>query len=361
MSKTLMFYINTLGIGGAERVIIELAKNFALSGYRSILVSSFTKKDEYPVPENVERISIEQSEIKSSKLSRNFRRIRALRKLCKQHKPLALISFMGEPNFRAVMATWGLKVKTIISVRNDPNREYAGKVFRFVGKKILPKADGCVFQTEDAKKWFPIKLQKKSKVIANAVSLDFFNTEYAGGNSIVTLGRLNSQKNHKLLIDAFSEICQDFPNVNLEIYGEGVLRESLQEQINALTLQNRVFLKGRTADSKTVLKNSKAFVLSSDYEGMPNALMEALAVGVPSISTDCPCGGPKGLIKDGENGLLVKAGDKEDLKNALIKILGDDNFAKTLGENAKKMADSFKPDIVFNEWKEYVEQIIATR
>lgn len=359
MKKTILFYINILCKGGAERVIIQLAKHFAESGYRAVLVTSYVDDNEYPVPECVERISIEQEQLKQGKLKRNISRIRALRRLIKEYKPEAIISFMAEPNFRAVIASIGLNVKTIVSVRNDPNREYAGKLGKIVGKFILPMADGCVFQTDDAKAWFPKKLQKKSEVIFNDVDKVFFETEYKGGNAVVTLGRLSEQKNQKMLINAFAAVADKYPDACLHIYGIGPLEEELQKQIEKLDMTDRIILKGLTHTAHKVFAEAGIFVLPSDYEGMPNALLEALAIGVPSISTDCPCGGPRKLIIDGENGLLIPVNDEKALIQALDRLLQDREYALSLGKKAKEMSSSFSTEQVFSKWKGFVEGVVS--
>ena len=356
---TLLFYINAIHEGGAERVIIQVARHFALCGYKSILVTSYLDKNEYPVPPEIERISIEGEEIKQSRLKRNLSRILALRKLCKKYKPAAIISFMAEPNFRSIIATLGLKTKSIVSVRNDPDREYAGRLGRLVGKQIIPRCAGCIFQTEDAKKWFSKKLQKKSQVIFNDVDPVFFNTEYAGGKDIVTLGRLCEQKNHALLIDAFAKIADKHPNANLLIYGIGPLEDALKEQISDLGLEARVLLMGLSTQSNLVLSSSKCFVLSSDYEGMPNALLEALAVGVPSISTDCPCGGPRCIIENGVNGYLTPVGDAGALSRAMDSLLSDEELCKSFSVKAREMSGAYRTEAVFSQWREFVEKIIS--
>ena len=297
--KKIMFYINAIHDGGAERVMINLADYFSRQGYKTILVTSFRDTWEYTVPNAVKRITLEEHEIKQSKLKRNITRIKRLRKLCKDEKPDILVSFMAEPNFRAILATWGLPVKNLISVRNDPNKEYAGRVGHIVGKYLLPFADGCVFQTKEAKNWFPKRLQKKSRIIYNAVKEDFYHVErHPVPGEIVTCGRLEEQKNHALLIAAFSKVVERYPEARLKIYGEGSLRGKLQKQIDALGLHEKAFLMGATNHVEKVLETADVFVLSSDFEGMPNALMEAMAAGVPCISTDCPCGGPRNLFGD---------------------------------------------------------------
>ena len=178
--------------------------------------------NEYTVPDCVKRISIEKEEIRQSVLMRNITRTIAVRKICKQVKPIALVSFMEKPCVRALIATTGLQVKNIISVRNDPRREYPGIIGLLLRKYLIPFADGCVFQTEEAKKWFPEKLQKKSKIILNPVDESFFNIKREKVvKNVVTLGRVVKQKNHELLINAFAKIAGYYPDENLLIYGKG--------------------------------------------------------------------------------------------------------------------------------------------
>lgn len=353
-----MFYINAINGGGAARVILQLAHHFAEEGYKSILVTSFVDIDrEYKVPENVIRYSLENEQLNESKLVRNTSRIKKLRKICKEEKPIVLISFMAEPNFRALIATRGLDIKRIVSVRNDPKHEYKGIIGRFVGKFILPQADGCVFQTEEARLWFPEKLQKKSKVIFNDVVEEFFNVSREKSEYIVTIGRLSKQKNHHFLIRSFARIASKYPNQELRIYGAGQLEESIRQQISNLGLDKQILLMGPTKNVAEVLGNAKMFVLSSDYEGMPNCLMEALAAGVPCISTDCPCGGPKMLIKSGENGILVPVGDEEAMANSIDRLLSDTQLSERIGVKARQDAYKFHPNRVFDMWKKYVENI----
>ena len=353
--RKLMFYINTLGTGGAERVMSRLASHFCKDGYEVLLVTSFPIEEEYPLDEGVIRLQLEEKELAANRISRNLSRIKKLRKLCKVHKPDVLVAFMQEPNFRAVLATVGLPVKTVVSVRNDPKREYAGRVGRFVGKRILPMADGCVFQTEQAKAWFPEKLQKKSAVIFNEVSETFFHVKRKDHKNVVTVGRLTAQKNHELLIGAFAKVAEKYPDQNLLIYGQGEKKEQLAALIEKLQMSDRIFLMGVTSDVPQVLSETGVFVLSSDYEGMPNALMEALAVGVPCISTDCPCGGPDMLIKNEENGLLVPIKDEQMLVAAMDRLLGDPIFAEQLGEAARERAKNYLPENIFREWKAYID------
>lgn len=353
--KKIMFYINAIHYGGAERVMVNLAKYFSEAGYDTSLATSFRDKWEYPLAQTVKRITLEEQEIKQSRLMRNLSRISKLRKICKEEKPDVLVSFMEEPNFRSILATRGLPIKTLVSVRNDPNKEYAGRLGAFVGKVLLPMADGCVFQTKEAQEWLPKKLQKKSRIIYNAVKEEFYHIERKPNRGeIVTCGRLTEQKNHAMLISAFAEVVKQYPYATLKIYGEGALREALQEQIDAAGLSGKAFLMGATNDVGKALQTADLFVLSSDYEGMPNALMEAMAAGVPCISTDCPCGGPRELLGDNARNKLVPCGAVQQLKMKLIEQLE----SSEAGKAEKKRAELFQPKRVNALWEKYLQEII---
>lgn len=357
--KKIMFYINAIHDGGAERVMINLTKYFSEAGYDTVLVTSFRDKWEYTVPEHVKRLSLENTEIKQSRWRRNLSRIYKLRQLCKKEKPDILVSFMAEPNFRALLATIGLPTKNLVSVRNDPEVEYGGKIGRLIGKYLLPLADGCVFQTEEAKKWFPQKLQSKSRIIYNSVKEDFYHIQRKPNKGeIVTCGRLEKQKNHALLIQAFANVVKKYPDATLKIYGEGSLKEMLQNKINELNLQGKAFLMGATNHVEKILETADLFVLSSDFEGMPNALMEAMAAGVPCISTDCPCGGPRELFGDEMAVYLTSINNSSELAKRLnaFYCLNESERAQ-VGKKIKKQSKLFMPDLVNLAWFEYVENL----
>lgn len=359
--KRVMFYINAIHDGGAERVMVNLAKYFSEQQYETILVTSFRDSWEYPVAPTVKYLTLEQTEIRQSRIKRNFSRIKKLRDLCRREKPDILISFMAEPNFRAMLAARGLPVKNLISVRNDPNREYAGKVGWLVGKCLLPMADGCVFQTRDAQKWFPKRLQRKSRIIYNAVKEDFYHVDRRPVcGEIITCGRLVEQKNHAMLIDAFAQVVEKHPYATLKIYGEGELRGALQQQIRRLGLQDRAFLMGATDDVRRALQTAELFVLSSDYEGMPNALMEAMAAGVPCISTDCPCGGPRELLGKNKD-LLAEPGDADGFHSLICRALENPDKRLRMAECVKAGALKFRPEVAMEEWARYVDAITENR
>ena len=358
--KTVMLYLNSLHKGGAERVFAQLAGRFAEAGWKTVLVTSYSDpgREEYPLSARVERVNMEPERLHESRLRRNFSRIAALRRLCREKKPDILISCMQEPNFRAMLATAGLPVKRLVSVCNAPEMEYPGKLGLVVGKVLMPMAEGCVFQTEEEKRWFPARLQKKGRIIMNQVSEAFFKVEREGPrHDFVSVGRLTAQKNQALLIRAFARIAPETEE-KLLLYGAGELHDELQALIDALGLSGRVRLMGLSADVPNAIKDARCFVMASDYEGLPNALLEAMAAGLPCVATDCLGGGPAMVLQNGVNGLLVPMGDEEALAAALRRVLHNPAEAEALGQKARKTAESFRPAAVFALWRQYAEDIL---
>ncbi len=356
----ILFYINALGRGGAERAISNTASYFAEHGWDTILLTSFRIRDEYSCSKKVRRMSIEKEQIVQSRIRRNVSRIREIRKILKCEKVDVAVSFMGEANFRLVFASAGLPVKTIVSVRNDPKQEYKGMIGRIVGKYILPLADGAVFQTDEAGEWFPKRLRSRSKVIFNVVDKKFYQTKPGGGTDIVTCGRVVPQKNHALLIRSFHRICENFPEVQLYIYGAIETDSDIPDLVERLSLQNRVHLMGKTETVEDILSGASVFVLSSDYEGMPNALMEAMAVGVASISTDCPCGGPRELFGDKLRDMLVPTGDEAALADKMTELLADHKKREETGRKMRERAEEFRTEVIGDKWIAYVISVYGT-
>ncbi len=357
--KKILFYINTLEHGGAERVLSNLANQFCEEGNDVIFVTSYKEQIEYVLNSGIIRINLENSNKNDNFFQRNIGRVLKLRKIIKKHNPDIVVSFLPEANFRAILATIGTKTPTLISVRNDPNKEYASKNNYLFQKWLYPLATGVVFQTYDAKKWFPNKIQNKSEIIMNQVGSTFFDAQKDEEKYYCAIGRLVEQKNISLLIRAFADFCSDYPEEMLRIYGTGNQYDELHRLIKELNAENNIFLMGNSDDIPGVLSKAKAYILSSEYEGIPNTLLEAMAVGVPVISTDCPCGGPKMLIEHMNNGLLVKVGDKEGIKNSLKMIQENDELRYNLGSCAKRTADKLRPENIFNEWNRFVDKCIG--
>lgn len=360
-------YIDVMYRGGAQRVMANLAEYFDQQGIRVVLINDFIPKDDilvYDVPESVKHVYL-RDKIDGNPLVKNIERMRTLRKTLKEEQPDVVLSFLGRPNLRMLIAAMGLKCKKIVSVRNDPNREYAASgVKKWAARQLFKTADGCVFQTHQAAEYFPQSVQKRAQIIMNPVGDTFYATERkAESKNVITVGRFAPQKNHKLLIEAFAQIADKFPEENLVIYGEatenkGSAQAELEKIIQDKNLENRVLLPGNTKAVAEKLAECKVFVLSSDYEGMPNALLEAMTVGAPVVSTDCPCGGPQEVIRNRENGILVPCGDADQLASAIASVLQDDAYAKQLGKAAKETAMQFRAEEVYAQWHRYFLKVL---
>lgn len=355
----ILFYINTLDKGGAERAISNTASYFAEHGWDVILLTSFRVENEYSYSDKISRISIEEEQIIQSMLKRNLSRIKAIRQICRTEQVDVVVSFMREPNFRVLLATIGLRTKTVVSVRVDPNYEYQGFIGKMVGKLLLPYADGAVFQTEEAKAWFAKRLQRRAAVIYNVVDSKFFDTEYIGGNDIVSIGRISPQKNQTLLVQAFKMVHDRLPKERLLIYGRTEQDVGLEQLIEQLKLTDCVLLLGQHNNIPEILSGAKLFVLSSNYEGMPNALMEAMAVGVPSISTDCPSGGPRELFGEELAAMLTPVGDADVLADKIIELLSDEEKRLDVGRKMRERAEAFRSDKIGQEWVNYINGICS--
>lgn len=355
-------YVNTLSDGGAERAMSVLANGLARLNHCVTVVTDYCTPNEYPLDQSVSRnvLDGELGDISSKgRFKRTLKRIAQLRHLCKRKKADILISFMSDANMRAIIATSFLKTKNLISVRIDPRIGYKNPMKAFLAKLLYPAAEGCVFQTEDAQMWFSKSVQRKSRVIFNPVSDVFFSNQGMPlkEKRIVSCGRLSKQKRFDLLINAFDQICDVFPEYTLEVYGVGDLKHQLQEQITNLNRADRIRLMGRCEDISNAIKDASLFVLSSDYEGLPNALMEAMALGLPVISTDCGGGGARALIEDGVDGCIVPCNDVNALATAIKAYLAAPEDMAIRSEKAKQKGQTFEGKNIIAKWEAYMKKI----
>jgi len=353
-----LFYISTIRGGGAARVMTNLANQFVQDGNEVTFVTNFPAEKEYPLDAKIERVNLEERESERNFFQKNFDRIFSLRKIIRRVTPDVVVSFMHENDVRAYVATRGIKVKLLLSVRFDPQNFYKKRRKAIMARFVYGHADAVVFQTPAARDWFG-KIHGKAAIIYNQVAPEFFeiNSSNIRKHSIVALGRLTHEKNYTLLIDAFS-LIKNRVEEKLIIYGEGALDKELKKYIKDKGLEKRILLPGSVGNVPQVMSEAKAFVMSSDSEGVPNALMEALAAGVPSISTACPCGGPAMLIENGKNGLLVPVKDKERLAEAMLRILSDQQFANELGRSAKLQAENYRPERVYKQWRSFIQEVV---
>lgn len=352
------FHINTISKGGAERAVINLAEYFSKKGNDVSIITSKVCDSEYRVSHGVRRINLSET-YNNSSYYRYITLTKKLRTVVLKEKYDIIIPFISGSIFRAFFATLFTKIKVVGSVRNDPNYEYAGFMGKVMSTLIMPKLDGCVFQTTDAMEWFPRTLQEKSVVIFNSIKPIFYNVQRSPVRySVVTFGRLAPQKNQSLLVKAFADVHKIVPEASLSIYGTGILQDKLQQLIEDLNARVYIKLMGETSNVQEILATADIFVLPSDFEGMPNALMEAMAVGVPCVSTNCPCGGPKNLLDNGEGGILVNPGNQSELSSAIVELLLDEDRKIRYSKKGIEKSLTLTEDIIGNTWLKYIKKIV---
>ena len=367
----ILFNCLTLEKGGAERVITTIANE--LIKKNDITILTLKKSDVmYKVDNKIKILTVDKKNYHlcnkiTNKLKKfSIIRLFKMKKIVLNEKPDVIISFLPEPSLRIAflkkVSRKINKIPTIISIRNDPNVEYHNFLLRKITKHLYSKINGFVFQTNDAKGYFKALLKREDNmvVIPNPINGRFLVDKYFDGErkkEIVTVGRLEKQKNHMLLIDAFYDFSKKYNDYKLYIYGDGSLKEDLKNHIKELKIGNKVFLMGQVDDVKKHIYDSSVFVLSSDYEGMPNALMEATALGIPCIATDCPCGGARDLINNNKNGILISPKCEKELYEAIVKIVDDSNLQLEFSKNGIENSKKYRIDKILILWEKIIEKI----
>ncbi len=355
-SKTIYFSTGTLSSGGAERVISILANNLAEEGHRITIFMWIGNTVFYKFDKRIRIISI-QDECQSSSI---IKKMLWLRNYVRNNRPNIFMSFLAIFNIACLFTLAGLKVKTIVCERNDPRFTPLQKPLRYVRNWIYRYADGILTQTKNNKNYFSDNIQKKTTVIYNPI---FMDSSLVGSakfvhkqKAIISIARLTPQKNQIMLIDAFAKFHKKHPDYKLYIYGEGPSREKLESHIGELELSDFIFLPGVVENVFEYLKPAEMFVLSSNFEGMPNSLLEAMCVGLPCISTKVS--GAVDLIRDDENGFLIDINSTAQMSDRMCQLAEDKDLRYSIAEKASTIFDILNVDVISSSWKEYITERI---
>ncbi len=362
MRKTIAFYIGSLRKGGAERVFVNLAKYFQAEGYRVVMVTQYQKEEEYELPDGMERIlsDIGEEKVTASRAVNFFRRLNKLHAIWKEQQPDLVLSCIGKNNFMTVVTTMGTKTRAVVSVVGEAKEEYPSRGMRMLANFLFSRAAGVILQTERSRGFFCRKVGEKAVILPNSLNPAFIKPRYEGEREkrIVSVGRMDANKNHEMQLRAFAGLKDKYPEYTLVIYGDGELRSYIEETAEELGIAKRVFLPGVVQDVAERIGQASLFLLTSYSEGVSNALIEALALGLPVIATDVPSGGTEELMKDGVNGLIIPAGEQAALECAMDRLLGDPAYAQQLGREAARIQERLAPERVNPLWKAYFEELM---
>lgn len=345
------FIIPSLTGGGAERVVANLANKMDELGHEVKILMTASSDVEYSLKKG---IVLEQiTERTQGSIYKRVQRIFLLRKYFKTHPDEAFIAMPTETNMFAVLASVGLPVNLIISERSDPHQDKCKKLRDLIYR--LSKK--MVFQTKQAEDYYLKESNITGKIIANPLCNDKIEI-YSGDRTkrIVVVGRLNHLKNHKMLLQAYAALDKRCKEYHVYIYGKGELEQELKDLCVQLDIVGNVHFEGFCNDIHNQIKDAAMYVLSSDAEGMSNSLLEAMAAGLPVISTDCPIGGSAMLIEHMKNGILVPVGDAAAMKDAMEYMINNREAAEAMGLEATKVRERYSIDLITQEWLAYMQE-----
>lgn len=347
----LTFVTSTLHAGGAERVISLLANSFCQKGYEVEIVCINKHLVFYPIDEKV-KVWFAEDEVKSLSI---LKKMMWLRKHINSEKPDVVIAFMLEVYCVTLASLIGVSVPVISSERIDPH--FFGRAKGLLRWLLLRRTTHLVVQTVRIKDFYSAKLQSRTTIIPNPVTDKVFSlTPTLKQKRIIAVGRLAYQKNYPMMFRAFAKVHHDFPDWQLVVYGNGPQKEEIRGVIERLGMEGHIILAGKSDHVVEEMNKSSLFVMSSDYEGMSNALLEAVCVGLPVISTDVS--GAKDLITDGVNGYIVPVGNERALTLALSLMLSSPEKMDEMGRQSKALAPRFREEQIVGQWEELIKKVV---
>ncbi len=373
MTRRILFLVSSMNSGGAERVAANLANAWVERGYQVTLVVTYSKRGEcfYALSDKIELCYLSDLVGKFHRLDPfiQFKRLLALRHLIKTIQPDVVLSFLTNVNVATIMAAWGSGYAAIVSERIYPPMESVGWFYNLLRVLTYPYAASVVVQTRVGMQWIIENIRSaQSVVIPNPVPypLSVFEPKLApqallanGRKLLLGVGRLVDQKQFDCCLGSFATLAERYADWDLVILGEGPLRGSLESQIKALGLESRVYLPGGVGNVGDWYARADLYVMSSSFEGFPNTLVEAMAHGCAAVSYDCNTG-PRDIIRDGEDGLLVSpVGDVAALTSALDELMGDDKRRESMAQKAIDVRERFSVESVLAMWDDVFSKVIT--
>jgi GalNAc-alpha-(1->4)-GalNAc-alpha-(1->3)-diNAcBac-PP-undecaprenol alpha-1,4-N-acetyl-D-galactosaminyltransferase len=367
-SRRLTLVISSLRAGGAERAMSHMANAWAARGAEVTLLS-FDRADAvpfYPLHPAVRVIGLDLTQEATGLLdaiANTARRVARVRAAIRKSRPDAILSFLDQVNVVTLLATRGMRVPVVVSERSDPAHAPLKLRWARLRQWTYPWATWVAVQTPEARDYFT-NPRIRTVIVPNIVrpaAVHSGTTDSTRDVSWMTaVGRLGPEKGFDLLLAAFAKIAAAHPDWRLRIVGDGPLAADLDRQSRELGLDGRVQFTGRGSDVVPLLAASDLFVMSSKFEGFPNALGEAMAAGLPVVSFDCPSG-PRALIRHGVDGVLVPPEDVDALAHAIERLIQHPAERAALAARAREVTDRFSEEAIMKRWDELLERPLSRR
>lgn len=350
--KRVAIIAHGLSDGGAERVASMLANYYNSIGYKVLYIAIYNSKKEYPLDKNIDYKFIDAGRRKG--LSALLYRSIKIKKYVSEFQADVAVSFIEHELIPLVLSN----VPVIPSLRNDPKSTEGGMLLKQIRNFNYSHSYKVVFQTQGAKMYFNSKIQNNGIIIRNPLkdNLPYWDEKHHK-KVFMTACRIDRQKNIPMLINAFKKFHDEFPQYILEIYGQGSesYLEELKQQCIELSIQDFVLFKGRSTEIHKKMTESEAFFLTSNYEGLSNSMLEAMAIGIPCICTDCPSGGAKEMIGPRKAGILIPIGDVEALTYAMKQVAQSSEYREQLSSKEKYVREELAKDKIYNQWADILK------
>ena len=367
----LLIFIHSLSSGGAERVTVNLANHWAGKGWDIAVVTLAPQSDDfYELHPAVKRITLGLAGDSGNLFVgflQNLRRMLALRRVLREIQPAIAVGMTTVANVLLALAAWGLStVRAIGSERIHPPQCPVGPLWEGLRRLSYGRLAAVTALTSESADWLNAHTgARRVPVIPNAalwplpMQAPRITPESLCQSErliVLAVGRASEQKQFGLLLEVFHSLVNEHPNWDLVILGEGPQSPALQAQVRAVGLEKRVFLPGRAGNVGEWYERADLYVMSSRFEGFPNALAEAMAHGLPAVSFDCDTG-PRDIIRHGVDGLLVPPRDVAGLTAALDRLMGDAVLRKQFAERAVEVRERFSMKRIARMWEELFEEI----
>ncbi|MEZ6119676.1 MAG: glycosyltransferase family 4 protein [Pirellulaceae bacterium] len=362
--RRLSLVISSLRLGGAQRVLVTLAREWIRQGHAvSFVTNAGADQDFYSLPKSVRRESLNLECSNQSRLSRVIapgKRILRLRRALQRQRPDVVISFCDRTNLETLLATRGINVPVIVSERTNPHQNPQHWPWPLLRRQLYPLASCMVVQTTAVGRHTQSHAPgTRVTTIANPLRPLAENSPQTNRlETIVAVGRLDPCKGLDTLIAAFATIHERYPSWTVQIIGEGSERTALTALVAKLNLQHRIHFVGQTQHPEEYLATAGIYVLPSRWEGFPNSLLEAMAAGCPCLAADCDFG-PAELIHHGKNGLLTPVDDATTLASHLEQLMTDAKLRTQLGQRASEVHQEYRLSSIIQQWNNLVEQVMA--